>query len=512
MQQLSRKYAATAAFPATVTPPEIQDYPVKLIQFGEGNFLRGFVDWMVDRMNRKGLFNGSVKIIQPIERGMTDILNQQDGLYTLFLRGLKDGGVTEEKSVIASVKDGMNPYADYSAFLQEAENPDLRFLVSNTTEAGIAYTGFDGPQDTPPATFPGKVALFLHRRFTAFKGDPSKGLVMLPCELINRNGDNLKRIVLQLTDEWKLGTGFRTWLEESNIFCNTLVDRIITGYPFDTIEENTRELGYEDKILDTGEIFHLWVIEGPESLKEEFPLHKAGVDVVWTNDMTPYRTRKVRILNGAHTMTVLGAYLAGLETVGDCLKDKTVSAYIRKGLFEEVIPTMDMPKHELEAYAEETLERFANPFITHYLLSIALNSVSKFKARVLPTLKDSLAAKKTPPGVLTFSLAALISFYRGTDIKDGALVGSRGAGTYSIKDDEAILNFFKNLYRGLPEKPSDAECEKLATAVLESELLWAENLTLQAGLSKAVAEYLKDISSLGMRGAMEKLIRNRGTN
>ncbi len=506
MQQLSKQYAENGSFPQSVEAPKVADYPVKVIQFGEGNFLRGFVDWMVDRMNRQGLFNGSVRIVQPIERGMTDVLNQQDGLYTLYLRGLKNGEVTEEKSVIASVKDGMNPYADFEKFLKEAENPDLRFIVSNTTEAGIAYTGQDKPEDTPPATFPGKVTLFLHRRFKAFNGAADKGLVLLPCELINRNGDNLKRIVFQLAEEWNLGGDFKTWLETANTFTNTLVDRIITGYPVDTIKEITEELGYEDKIVDAGEIFHLWVIEGPEAIKEEFPLHKAGLEVVWTDDMTPYRTRKVRILNGAHTMTVLAAYMAGLETVGESLKDETVAAYIKRGLFEEVIPTMDMPREELEAYAAETLERFANPFITHYLLSIALNSVSKYKARVLPTLKDSLAAKNTPPSVLSFGLAALIAFYRGTEFADGALVGHRGNATYSIKDDQAVLEFFSSLWKDIPEAPSKAECAKIAETVLGSELLWAEDLNMQPGLTSLISSYLQDIYALGMKGAMEKMV------
>ena len=503
MQQLTRENCVGHAFPSAVTPPAPTDHPVRVLQFGEGNFLRGFVDWMIDRMNREGLFNGRVRVVQPIERGLVDLLNRQDGLYSLYLRGLEKGEIVEQKEIIASIAGGINPYAEFDAFLTEADNPDLRFIVSNTTEAGIAYSGSDRFEDAPPASFPGKVVRLLHRRWKSFGGARDKGFIFLPCELIDRNGHALKATVLRLTEEWGLEDGFRGWVEAANIFCNTLVDRIVTGYPFEKIDAYAEELGLADSLIDTGEIFHLWVIEGPASIREEFPLHEAGIRVVWTDDMTPYRTRKVRILNGAHTMTVLAAYLAGLDTVKACLDDETVTAYMRRGLFEEIIPTMQMPAEELEEFAEQVLERFANPFISHYLLSISLNSVSKFKARVLPTLKDSLAAAGRVPEVLSFSLAALISFYRGTAIHNGALIGTRNGQTYKICDSPEVLEFFHaawSRYDG-----SEESAAGLVRDLLGAEPLWGEDLNLLPGLTERVAAHLASIRGLGMRTALKSL-------
>ncbi len=503
MHALNKDFASTHQFPEELVPPRINNHPIKILQFGEGNFLRGFVDWMVDRMNRKNLFQGRVKVIQPIDRGLVDLINDQDGLYTLYLRGLEQGETREEKEVIASLAGGLNPYADFEAFLAEADNPDLRFVVSNTTEAGIAYSADDGAEDAPPASFPAKVLRLLRRRYESFSGDAGKGLVFLPCELIDRNGDNLKRIVLRLAGEWGFDAAFRRWIEEENIFCNTLVDRIVTGYPFDKIDEYMAELGYADKLVDTGELFHLWVIEGPKELREELPLTEAGLNVVWTDDMTPYRTRKVRILNGAHTMTVMAAYLAGLDTVDECLKDATMAAYLRIGIFEEIIPTMDMEREELVSFAEAVLERFANPFIKHYLLSISLNSVSKFKARVLPTLKDSIERTGEVPAVLSFALASLISFYRGTGIHNGALIGTRNGETYKIIDNADVLEFFHATWGAYDG--SDEAAEKLVRAVLGNEQLWGEDLNSQKGLTEAVLTHLAAIRSRGMAAAVGSL-------
>ncbi|ORC35926.1 altronate oxidoreductase [Marispirochaeta aestuarii] len=504
MKQLSRENAASFTFPPEIQAPDLTVRPVKVLQFGEGNFLRGFVDWMIDRMNRAGVFNGSVQIVQPISRGMVEELNEQGGIYTLFLRGLRKGSVIEQKEVIASVSGGINPYRDFDAFLRAAENPELRFVVSNTTEAGIAYTPEELPLNAPSASFPGKVVQLLYQRFSSFHGAADKGLVFLPCELIDRNGDNLKRIVLQLTREWTLPEDFRRWILEANVFCNTLVDRIVTGYPREQAVEYEGELGYRDKLLDTGELFHLWVIEGPAELKEEFPLQDADIRVVWTDDMTPYRTRKVRILNGAHTMTVPAAYLAGMETVGECLADNVVASFMKKGIFDEIMPVMEMPKKELKEYADEVLERFSNPFITHYLLDISLNSVSKFKARVLPSLKDYISRKKEVPGILSFSLAALIRFYRGSELKNGSLSGTRGGRTYRITDNQEVLEFFRGLWTEHAEGSKDLKA--VAEAALAESRFWGEDLTGLKGLASAVAAHLENIQRAGMLAAIKDLL------
>ena len=280
---------------------EYKQYPEKVLQFGEGNFLRAFVDWQIDKMNKQAGFNGSVVVVQPIEFGLVDKLNEQDGLYTLYLQGMNEGKAIEEHSVINSISRGINPYTQHAEYLKIAENPELRFVFSNTTEAGIAYDENDKLEDKPQKSFPGKFTALLYHRFKAFNGQKDKGLIIIPCELIDRNGDKLKEIILKFAKLWNLEEGFANWINEANTFCSTLVDRIVPGYPRDTIKEITQELGYVDNLVNVGEHFHLFIIEGPKWIENEFPASKAGLNVKFVEDMTPYRTRKVRILNGSHT-------------------------------------------------------------------------------------------------------------------------------------------------------------------------------------------------------------------
>ena len=492
-------------FPANVTASEYKELPEKVLQFGEGNFMRGFVDWMFHKMNQQGLFNGKVVVVQPIAQGMVDMLNKQDNLYTLLLRGIQNGKVVEEREVISSISRGINPYSDFQEYMKCAENPDLRVIVSNTTEAGISYNPNDKFEDAPPASFPGKLTVFLHKRFKFFNGDISKGFIIIPCELIDRNGDNLKKIVLQLANEWNLGSEFIKWVEEANYFFNSLVDRIVTGYPRDEFEKLTQELGYTDNCLNTAEIFHFWAIEGDVRVSGEVPFSKAGLNVVWTEDMTPYRSRKVRILNGAHTMTVLGAYLSGKDTVKECMDDESILNYMNKGIFEEIIPTLDLPKAELEEFASAVSERFANPFIKHYLLSISLNSTSKFKARVLPSITEYIKRKGELPKVLSFSLAALIAFYRGTSIEGTSLIGNRPGNTYQINDDMPVLEFFKGLWAEYDETKAGAE--KLVKAVLSNTAMWGQDLNELSGFTAVVADYLYSILTKGAGETINQVIK-----
>ncbi len=373
----------------------------RFIQFGEGGFLRGFADWMIQKINDKTDFEGSVVVVQPIEQGMCDVLSAQNCNYTHIIRG--EEGV--EKDVIDVISRCVNPYRNYADYLALAEQPELRFIISNTTEAGIVFDERDRFTDTPALSFPAKLTQLLHRRFRL----GLDGFVLLPCELIDRNGDNLKRCVLQYADIWALGEDFKRFVCEQNVFCNTLVDRINTGYP----KGEDLSLGYEDNMVNTSEYFHLWVIETDYDLERDLPFAAAGLNVIVTPDaLEKYRTRKVRILNGAHTSMVPYAMLCGFDTVKSCMDDDKMRAYLRRCVFEEIIPTLDLPRAELVDYAENVLTRFANPYIKHYLSSIVLNSVSKFKVRVLPSL---LAYKKrfgTYPQALCFALAKLIEFYR----------------------------------------------------------------------------------------------------
>ena len=383
-----------------------------VIQFGEGGFLRGFVDYFFHKLQEKGLYDGKIVVVQPIEKGMCQMLSDQNCEYNLFLRGIDNGQVVNEHTHVTSISRALNPYTQYEEYIALAENPDLRVLVSNTTEAGIEYLGTENLTDMPPKSYPAKLTQFLYKRYKA----GLRGLILLPCELIDDNGDNLKRCVLQYAKLWELGNGFTTWLEDENDFCSTLVDRIVTGYPRDEVEELTKQIGYEDKLIDTAEIFHLWVIGGHH--EDELPFQKAGYNIVWTDDVHPYKKRKVRILNGGHTSMVLGAYLYGLETVGECMKDEKVSAFLKKCIFEEIIPTIG-DTEDNRKFGAAVLERFSNPFIKHQLLSIALNSVSKFQVRVLPTILEYKEKFGNYPKALTFSMAALISFYRTDKANDG---------------------------------------------------------------------------------------------
>jgi tagaturonate reductase len=476
--------------------------PERVLQFGEGAFLRGFVDWMIDRLNRIGLFNGRVVVVQPLPRGTVEKLNEQDGIYTLVLRGLQDGAIVETRQVINSISRGINPYRDYATFLKCAENPELRFIVSNTTEAGIVFNPADRLADAPPPSFPGKLTALLHARFRKFDGAADRGLVLLPCELVERNGERLKTCVLQTADAWHLGTQFVEWVEHANHFTNTLVDRIVTGYPADEAPALFRQLGYEDALLDVGEIDHTWVIEGPEHLSQELPFHTAGLNVIWTADVTPYRDRKVRILNGAHTMTAPAAFVAGLHTVKELVGNAVVLQFLRQGIEQEIIPTLDLPRLELETFAAAVLNRFANPYIRHQLLNIAANSTSKFRARVMPSIQQYLAQRGSLPRRLTFSLAGLIAFYRGTEIREGSLIGRRDGTDYPILDEPAVLEVFCRAWRAF--EPTRAGAQALVMTLLGQEAIWGNDLNRVPGFTSAVARDLHEIITRGPLQAMQE--------
>ncbi len=387
----------------------------KVIQFGEGGFLRGFADWMLQILNEQTDFNGSCVVVQPIATGMCDTLTQQGCVYTHVMRGLRDGQPVVEKKRIDVISRCVKPYDDFEAYLRLADNADFRFVISNTTESGIAFCADDTPDAAPHVTFPAKVTLLLRRRYEQGLG----GFVFLPCELIDRNGDTLKQYILDYAALWGYGEDFARWVREENVFCNTLVDRIVTGYP----KEEAASLDPDDKMLDTSELFHLWVIEGPRDILKELPLDRVGLNVIVTDELEQYRTRKVRILNGAHTSMIPYAMLEGIETVRDCMEDEAMSAFVRRCVYEEIIPTLDLPREELLSYADDVFERFNNPFIRHLCASISLNSVSKFKVRVLPSLLEHVKRMGTVPPTLTQSLWKLIEFYKtGTPTDDAAVI------------------------------------------------------------------------------------------
>ena len=476
------------------------NYPEKVLQFGEGNFLRAFVDWMIDKANRDGIYRGSIVLCQPIAQGLKDMINAQDGVYTLAMRGAESGQPVENIEVITSVSRCINPYENYEDLMEIARSANLEVVVSNTTEAGIAYHEGDRLTDRPPVSFPAKVTAFLYERYKAFNGDPQKGLLFLPVELIDNNGAELKRIVLKYAEEWELGQEFTEWVNTANEFTSTLVDRIVTGYPRDEISYFEEKLGYKDNIIDTSELFNLWVIEGDKKWADKLPVHKTDANVIWTDDVKPYKKRKVRILNGAHTSTVLAAYLAGFDIVGDFMKDDTVRTFMNDVIYKEVISTLDLPKEELESFAAAVNDRFANPYIKHNLLDIALNSCSKFNARCLPSLLGYVEEKGELPKCLTFSLAAFIKFYQG-EWKDGVYTGTRKDGTqYPLRDDEAVIRFFADAW-------AENDAEKTAESVLSNKDFWSgKDLTEVPGLKDAVAGYLKEMDKKEIKKIMAELI------
>ena len=506
MEKLSRKFLASGpAISAGVKVGNLRtDMPEKIIQFGEGNFLRAFVDWMVNALNAGDAFNGSVVIAQPLNAGLADMINGQDGLYTLLMRGLENGEAKECREIITCVSRCINPYSQWEALMECARNPEMRYMFSNTTEAGIAYLDEARPVTACPASFPAKVCAYLYERFTHFNGAHDKGMVILCCELIEKNAATLKEIVLKLAAQWELEAGFADWLNNSCFFVNTLVDRIVPGYPREKAEAICNELGYTDQLLDTSELFHLWVVEGPAHLADELPFHKLGLNVVWTDDMTPYRTRKVRMLNGAHTSCTLGAFLAGLDTVGEMMSDEIFAGSVRQVLLEEILPNVPGDAASNKDFALSILDRFSNPYIRHELLSISLNSVSKWKVRVLPSLKDYIAATGALPPILTCSLASLIAFYNGAVTDKPELQGIRDGKPYAIKDGANELAFMAAAWQTFRES---GDLRALVETILANDSFWGEDLTRIAGMTDFVAEKLQAILTDGSRMTVAKLLK-----
>lgn len=461
-------------------------YKERVLQFGEGNFLRAFSDWMIQEMNEKADFDAGVVVVQPIEHGLIDLLNKQDGLYTLYLNGIKNGQAISETHLIDCIQRGINPYAEPEAFMEIAENPDLRFVISNTTEAGISFLETDKLEDRPQKSFPGKLTALLYNRYQTFKGDPSKGLIIIPCELIDRNGDNLKKYILKYIELWGLSNDFKDWVLSNSIFCNTLVDRIVPGFPKDKIEAIHKELGYKDQLVVEGEQFHLWVIEAPKEVEAEFPSEACGLNVIFTDNMEPYRTRKVRILNGAHTSLVPVGYLYGIDSVRESLEDDVVGRFLEQAVSQNICPTLDLPEEELNQFTNDVMDRFRNPYLHHELMSISLNSISKFKTRVLPSILEYIKRNNELPSHLLFSLAALIYFYKG----------DRNGTPINLNDDAKVLRFFQDAWQA-------DDISAITQKVLSNTAFWDTDLTLINGLTEEVSAHLESISSNGMKKALQ---------
>ncbi len=459
---------------------------IKIIQFGEGNFLRGFVDWMVQEMNNKGIFGGKIAVVQPLANGLVHLLEEQNYHYTHILKGIKNGVAVKEHYKNESIALGINPYTDFEGYLNLAKIDSADVIVSNTTEAGITYNGDDRMDNDADVTYPGKLTRLLFERYRYVDGDYSRGYVLLPCELIDKNADKLKENVLKYVELWQLGNDFKAWVLGANTFCNTLVDRIVPGYPRETIEQVWEEIGYKDNLVVESEQFNLWVIEGNEDVKKKFPANEVGCNALFVKDVTPYKMRKVRILNGAHTSLVPVGLLYGVETVKEAMDDNHLSRFLKGAIADDIIPTLTLPEEELKQFADEVIERFENPFVKHYLMSISLNSMSKYRTRVLPSLERYVDMNGVLPDRLVISLAAYIILYRG----------SYNGMAFDMKDDAYILDLYKELWDNYDG--TQAGLEHIVVTILGLDKNWGMDLNTIEGLTSLTLKYVVDILNKGM--------------
>lgn len=481
MERLNRK-----------TAPQARSYTEKIIQFGEGNFLRAFIEWIIWKTNQKTDFNGSVVVVQPIENGLVDLLNEQDGLYHLNLQGLQGGQTVNSLEMIDVVSRGINPYTDFDSYMALAEQSEIRFVISNTTEAGIAYDPACRLEDKPASSYPGKLTQLLYHRWQYFRGAADKGLIIFPCELIFENGRHLKECIRSYIVQWQLEPEFSAWFEEACGVYSTLVDRIVPGYPRDNAAELCERAGYEDRLLDKAEIFHLWVIEAPKEIAAEFPADRAGLNVLFVPSEDPYHARKVTLLNGPHTVLSPVGYLSGLDTVRECCEDELVGRFVRRVMFDELLPTLDLPQDELLSFADAVIERFRNPFVKHFVTSIMLNSFPKFRTRDLPGLKIYLARKGELPKGIVLGLAAICTYYKG---------GKRG-------DDEIVPNDAPRIMQRLKDLWATGDVCTVAEGVLADRFIWDEDLNAIPGLTDLLAQDLALIQTIGMKDAVRAVLES----
>lgn len=485
-----------------VKPQYKSDLPIKIMQFGEGNFLRGFIDWMIAKLNDKNLFNGRILALQPTPRGrVVPKLIAQDCLYTTVLHGVVNGKDTEQIEIVNSIAKAKSPYTQWEEILEDACSPDLQFIFSNTTEAGITYTKEDFLSKEAPLSFPAKLTAVLYKRFKHYEGKKGSGLVIMPCELIDDNGTKLKNIVLQHVEDANLGAEFINYLNNECVFLNTLVDRVVSGYPSNA-DEYFAKIGYKDELMTCGEIFHFMAIEGDDKVKELLPFEKAGLNVVVDKDITKYRLRKVRILNGGHTSNVPAAFLSGLETVDEMMFDEVTGKFANEVIYNDIIPAVNLDKAMLTSFADDVVNRFKDKSMHHKLASILMNCTSKIKARVLSTVKDA-RAKGMLPNRLCFSLAAYLLLYKDTAGVPVQVKRANGKSGEFVDDEHAVSVLVKawSLYQGTQDS-----AVAVADAVFSDTSLWGENIASDTPLMNEVGKLLHQAISTGVTATMRTLI------
>ncbi len=504
---LNRKFLSNYQPEIEIQLPESKKFelPEKVIQFGEGVFIRAFFNYFLEIANSRNIFNGRAIVIQPVHVEKAKILNDQDCLFTLCSRGLKNGQKQENYSIISSISKAYAAKLDWIDILKFSKSPELEIITSNTTEAGISYNSEDNMDLNPPISYPGKLTSFLYNRYENFDSSTDAGLIILPLELVENNGDALKKIVKKLIKNWNLENKFMNWLEKANIFCNTLVDRIVTGYPRDEMEQFRKILKYEDKMLNTAELYHIWVIEGGENVRKKIPLDEADLNVLFVPDLTPYYLKKVRILNGAHTSMVHLSYLMGNNLVKESIEQPLVNKFLRNFLFDEVIPSMEISKGELINYTNIILERFENPYIEHRLINITLNSNSKIRYRILPTLIEFYEKFKKIPKLIPLSFASFLYFMKINKESEGKFYGIRDKEHYEIKDDEEVIRYYNSEWQNVDSKKPET-IEKFVTKICKNKDFWQVDLTTLGNFKDLVIENLLYILNNNVYFALKKIL------
>lgn len=478
----------------TVQKPRLTE---KILQFGEGNFLRAFVDWMIDKANEKGIMNHGVAIVQPIAQADTikKVFEQQDCLYHVYLEGIKDKQPVKEVSLVKSVTRIINPYSDYKKYEELFLSDKLELIVSNTTEAGIRYEEGDDLNAEPPSSYPAKMTALLYKRFKKFNGDASKGLSVICCELIEDNGSTLRQYVLKHAEVNNFGAGFENWIKTNCHFYDTLVDRIVPGFPRETINEIKEEIGFDDNLVVKGEYFHVWAIGGDSSISKKLPLHEAGFNVLFMDDIHNFRAKKVRILNGSHTAMVPVALQMGCETVMDAFKTPVIEKYINKMVSEEVLPMIDEDPEELKKFADKILERFYNPFLKHYLKDISLNSLSKWEARDFPTVKDNFTKKNKDAKLVIFSFAALLVLYSG-----------KAEVAFTPNDTAEFVDFIQSSFNLFTGQAGKENIKGWVEGIVKNKKIWKEDFTEIPFFIDEVTKDIELILNKGMKEAVSVII------
>jgi len=483
------------------------ELPNKIIQFGEGVFIRAFFNYFIEIANQNNIFNGRAIVIQPVHIEKSKLINDQDGLFTLCSRGLKKEQEQVNYFIISSISKAFAAKIDWNEILKCSEDPQIEVIVSNTTEAGITYNDEDRMNFTPPISYPGKLTSLLYHRYEKFDASNDAGFIILPLELVENNAVALKKIIKKLIKKWQLEKKFLNWLEKANIFCNTLVDRITTGYPQDEIERFRKILKFEDKLLNTSELYHLWVIEGGENVRKKIPFDEIGLNIRFVSDLTPFYLRKVRILNGAHTSMVHMSYLIGNNYVKESVEHPLVGKFIKNLLNKEIIPSMNMPKQELMDYAKIIIERFDNPYIKHLLLNITLHSNTKIKYRILPSLFGFYNKFNKIPKLIALGFAAFLYFMKVSKVSAGKYYGMRGEESYEIRDDEAVLKYYTSQWGKIDPKNPE-ELEKFVTTICKNKEYWEKDLTTIGNFKNVVTQDLIDILNHKINFTLDKILKN----